>query len=398
MSGWSDPGWIKEQVLKKWNSGRILRSLLIPDDLFPLTIPLKKPSAGDIGESFAKVSDWARKLRENSKEKTGFGYDLIEKEIVHRQTGRNLLPSHVIVPTENDALLLLKKKKEADEFIRLTRIIKTGNADLPGWPVLQDWIYRYPFKVIDYTADWEKILSVLNWFHHHPKSSLYTRQLDIPTVDTKFIEQRKGVLTELLNIILPPESIDNTADSFEHRYGLRQKPVRIRMRFLDAKLFVSGLSDITIPVDQMVTYKSAVSRVFITENEINGLCFPNMPDSMVIFGLGYGVDILSKIGWLRDCDVYYWGDIDTHGFAMLDQTRSFLPLTKSILMNEEVLLLYRDLWSTEEKPFSGRLSRLCESEQRLFSSLQSNKWGKGVRLEQERISFRHVLKELALLK
>ena len=110
MSRWSDSVWIREQILKKWNSGHILRSLIEPDDLFPWTIPLKKPTASDIGESFAEVSRWIRTLRESSREKTGYGYKLIEKEIVHRQTGRNYLPTHVIIPTDKDALLLLKKR------------------------------------------------------------------------------------------------------------------------------------------------------------------------------------------------------------------------------------------------------------------------------------------------
>lgn len=38
--------------------------------------------------------------------------------------------------------------------------------------------------------------------------------------------------------------------------------------------------------------------VYLAENEINGLAFPEVPDSIVIFGLGYGVEVLSAIPWL----------------------------------------------------------------------------------------------------
>jgi hypothetical protein len=78
----------------------------------------------------------------------------------------------------------------------------------------------------------------------------------------------------------------------------------------------------TIPVEQLAALKPAVSKVFITENEINGLCFPDVEKGLVIFGLGYGVDALKTVAWLKEKEVYYWGDIDTHGFAMLDQVRS----------------------------------------------------------------------------
>ena len=65
-----------------------------------------------------------------------------------------------------------------------------------------------------------------------------------------------------------------------------------------------------------------VERVFVTENEINGLAFPPCPGSIVIFGLGYGLDRLADIAWLERTQVWYWGDIDTHG---LQFNRLYLP-------------------------------------------------------------------------
>ncbi|WP_427846368.1 Wadjet anti-phage system protein JetD domain-containing protein [Desulfosporosinus hippei] len=153
------------------------------------------------------------------------------------------------------------------------------------------------------------------------------------------------------------------------------------MRLLDQAQYIQGLSDLTIPVEQLRSQKPAMTRVFITENEINGLCFPSIGSSMVIFGLGYCVDVLRAVTWLREKEIYYWGDLDTHGFAMLDQVRSFLPQTYSMLMEESTLFKYRDLWSVEDKPFQGQLTRLTPDEHCLLCSLQSNTWGKGVRLE-----------------
>ena len=43
-------------------------------------------------------------------------------------------------------------------------------------------------------------------------------------------------------------------------------------------------------------------------------------------------------GWLRRCAVHYWGDIDTHGFAMLARARRALPQTESLLMDRDTLL------------------------------------------------------------
>ena len=59
---------------------------------------------------------------------------------------------------------------------------------------------------------------------------------------------------------------------------------------------------------------------------------------MVIFGGGYAVPVLQPLGWLASLDLVYWGDIDTHGFAILDRLRHRLPRARSILMDRATLL------------------------------------------------------------
>jgi hypothetical protein len=58
---------------------------------------------------------------------------------------------------------------------------------------------------------------------------------------------------------------------------------------------IQGLSDIATPAAQFARLSLPVRRVFVTENEINGLAFPAVPESIVVFGLGYGLDRLSEI-------------------------------------------------------------------------------------------------------
>jgi hypothetical protein len=127
--------------------------------------------------------------------------------------------------------------------------------------------------------------------------------------------------------------------------------------------------------------------VFITENEVNGLVFPDIPASLVIFGLGYGVQLLGEVEWLKEKTLYYWGDIDTHGFAILDRLRADFPHVQSFLMDHETLLAHRELWVTEEDRYEGALSRLTPPERSLFDDLKHDSLGRRIRLEQERISF-----------
>ncbi|MDT1894065.1 hypothetical protein FPK47_29370, partial [Acinetobacter baumannii] len=83
--------------------------------------------------------------------------------------------------------------------------------------------------------------------------------------------------------------------------------------------------DLAVPVAQFAALRSSVERVFITENEVNALAFPDMDSSMVVFGGGYGIERLAQAEWVRGRQVVYWGDIDTHGFAILDRLRAWMP-------------------------------------------------------------------------
>jgi hypothetical protein len=82
----------------------------------------------------------------------------------------------------------------------------------------------------------------------------------------------------------------------------------IRFRVLDPSLRVRGLDDIGTPAEQFAALDLPVRRIFITENEINGLAFPAAEQSIVVFGLGYGLERLGAIPWLRDKTIFYWGD------------------------------------------------------------------------------------------
>jgi len=37
--------------------------------------------------------------------------------------------------------------------------------------------------------------------------------------------------------------------------------------------------------------------------------------------------------WVQNTDAVYWGDVDTHGYVILDRARRILPGLKSVLMD-----------------------------------------------------------------
>lgn len=238
----------------------------------------------------------------------------------------------------------------------------------------------------------------------HPRSGKFLRQIDLPGIHTKFIERHRGTMAELLDLVLPPEAIATEVrgvSGFNLRYGFRDKPERIRLRFLDRSCAVEpdrlGL-DLTIESSAFATLAPAVTTVFITENEINFLAFPDHPQSLVLFGGGYGWSALEGAAWLRRCEVHYWGDIDTHGFAILDQLRIRLPQARSFLMDSTTFQALENLWGTEPESVRRPLPRLSEDERAVFQRLQRAPHAASLRLEQERIPFSMLEAALLALK
>ncbi|MET3172406.1 UNVERIFIED_ORG: hypothetical protein ABIB52_000230 [Arthrobacter sp. UYCu721] len=152
--------------------------------------------------------------------------------------------------------------------------------------------------------------------------------------------------------------------------------------------------DLTVTAEAFSTLSLPVSRVLITENLVNFLALPDRPGTLALYGGGYGFTSLRDAGWLRDCEVLDWGDLDTHGFRILDQLRAVHPHVVSVLMDEATLLAHRDAWVPEPTPSTAVLSRLTADESALYEGLSGDTFGTAVRLEQELIRWDWALERL----
>jgi hypothetical protein len=130
-----------------------------------------------------------------------------------------------------------------------------------------------------------------------------------------------------------------------------------------------------------------VRTVFVVENRATFLAFPVVPSSIVVFGEGFGVTTLERVPWLAEREIIYWGDIDTHGFAIVQRLRERLPETRTLLMDQQTLLAHLDHVVTEEQPTSAPLPLLTPAEQLVYRDLVEDRYGVAVRLEQESIRF-----------
>lgn len=391
LKKWTDFYDIKAKLEKKWKSGEILCNMIEEKNLFPSRVKINGPNSNELSLDFEKVIQWIEKLKNKEKSKLGYGYSLEEREINFRIVGRNRIPVYAVIETTEDALRLLNKNEEAKIFQNICQKFFEEWRTHPKFAHLKEWFLKHPFRLIDLNGENSyKIILVLKWFERNPRHFVYIRQLDIEGVDTKFIEEHQGVLGELLEILLMETDFDLCKKKFEDKFRLRKKPNMIRFRILDGDYSDQVFRDITIPLEEFQSWENTIEKVFFTENEINFLSFPNLKNSIVIFGKGYGIYLLFDVQWLKSREVYYWGDIDTHGFNILSIARGFLPNIKSFLMTEEILMSHRSLWVNEDKPFLSEIKNLTPKEQDLVSKLQNGYFAPKVRLEQERIRFKYL--------
>lgn len=389
---WTGPSELRAQLQRYWNRGDLLAGIISGESTFPRRLTLKTPTSAQMTDNFDMVRDWITSLCSLSH------YRIQMREVRHRVLGANEMPATVWVDTLDDALAILGKSHEAKRFASMVERVRQRQ------PLLLEWLACKPLKALEFAEVWDQLLDVVDWIKQHPRPGIYLRQIDIPGVHSKFIEAHRGVLLQWLDCLLPPEAVNNNAtgvSGFASRYGFRDKPQCIRLRALDpahALLPGAGDADITLDAGSFASLPTAASRVFITENEINYLAFPPMQDSLLIFGAGYGFEVLTQAVWLARCQVYYWGDIDTHGFAILDQLRAYLPHAQSFLMDRNTLLEFEAQWGREEKQTLRDLSRLNTEERALYDDLRDNRLGKNLRLEQEQIGFGWIVNALNLLQ
>lgn len=373
---WSTPADLCQQVERWWSKGEILGN-----PVFPKRLSLKTPTAGELRDHFEAVRVWSRHLLEMPHIRLDI------RDFRHQVFGQNSLPAAAWIDDAASAIALLGKQKEARIFGQICTLTATNH------PALLPWLSKRPLRALELAADWEKLLAVTDWLLSHPRPGIYLRQMDIPGIHSKFVEAQRGVLSELLDLALPAAAINPEASGisqFNRRYGFRDKPERIRLRWLDAACSPYpdlATADLTLDAESFARLPGTVEHVFITENETNFLAFPAASKSLLIFGAGYGFSALSRAAWLHECAIHYWGDIDTHGFAILDELRSHFPHVQSLLMDKASLLACETLWGTEETPLRRDLPRLTIDETALYNELRDNRLRANLRLEQERIGF-----------
>jgi hypothetical protein len=369
-----DPIQIKKKSTRLY--AQFLRAIITGESCFPIEFPV-----GAIPKDYPALSKSVNQLIERSKQSLNYGYSLELESRNTRQHGPQSLPIRIAIETESDYLRFIQKTAEVAQFRLDLELIQTQI------PALEPWLRHNPLKVIKYSESWNDLIQVCLYFQQTPQPHLYIRELPI-RVHTKFIEQHKGILRELLEAILLADQLTSVEGekeyTFEKRFSLRYREPLIRLRLLDPSLIARygfPATDISLPLSEFRQLNLVPHRCLITENLMNFLTLPPVADSFAIFGSGYGVRALKTIPWLSTCPIFYWGDLDVDGFRILSQLRSDFPQVISMMMDWETFETFRDFAVPVAVAIAEPLPQLTTDETALYEHLAQCQQ----RLEQERI-------------
>jgi hypothetical protein len=359
---------------------------LAGEGVWPLVVTLGAPTDKDIAEDASAVRAWTTAWQS----RTGPG-DVLFEERQFARFGKHRLPSRLSF--ESAAVVAAAVGQSRRWEIACERYQRM----LGRWPVLaQGSALASRFNVLaDYSAeDFERLVTLLAWVTTNPVSGLYLRQLPIEGLDTKWLEKRTGLVAGLLRAI---RDVEDDGGDFHALVGLKKPAHRVRIRLLCPALrsLVGGLGDIEAPVGELGRLPISPVAVVIVENLETGLALPDVANTVLVMKLGNAVSALGALPWLQRADVVYWGDIDSHGFAILDRARKAVPQIRSVLMDEATLLAHRLLWVQESTLCVGAAyEELTPNEKSVYEHLRAGTWGSRVRLEQERMEWTASLKTL----
>jgi len=337
-----------------------------------LSIALRPPTEREVSADADQARDWARSwLRYR-------GPGTVEWSSRRWPSfGTQDVPTHLRLAGAQE---ISEAAGEAERFLTLTR--RQGElaalATAAGFPDIVAGSFARWEVLSD--NDFTRLVATVRWLLAHPGSGLFIRQLPVEGVDTKWLGAHRGLVERLV------AGATGSPD-----LGIRSLPHLYETALLDdallpgmARVFAAAAADLAL-------LQLPVRRVVILENKEGVYALPPMRDTVALCGGGNAVVSLASIEWLQLAEVIYWGDLDTHGFAILDRLRCRVPHVRSALMDAATLDRWHHLAVAEPVPATGDFPTLTDDEFAVLDRLRTS----GLRLEQERIPWPYVLGRLA---
>jgi len=349
----------------------------------PWSWSLRPPTESEAARDTTAVASWVtRWRRDGGRLPGGVRVDWVVRR--WRSLGAQRLPIRVQGEDFAGLAAVAGHRQDWDRGTHAVAVLRRRCAEQasPGVVTpLDAAIRRHGRALVDLDrADLSRLVDVVDWFVAHPDSGLFDRELPVNGLDTKWLEHHRTLVSDLVAAVGGPADL-----------GLRAHARPFAVRFLDAALAPGAPRDFAAPVDELDRLAVRPSVVWMVENLTTLHAFPMLDDAVAVHGGGYRVVELAGVGWIRAARVVYWGDLDTHGFAILSRLRQHLPQVESVLMDSATLAAHAHLAGTEPRPVRGEITHLTFTERQALAALRDG----DRRLEQERIPWPYATDRLA---
>src|SRR6266700_3751645 len=161
---WTRPADVRAAGRKKWDSGVLLARFAAGQDWEPLSIPIRGPSASQIGERLAEARQWAAQWAEAARGPLRVEY----KQVGGRYFGANSIPCRAWLDGYDEAWALLKV---GPDVCRLTELIEAARGTR-----LVPWLTGHPIRALRLAGVWDELLATVRWIEERQTPGMYLRR------------------------------------------------------------------------------------------------------------------------------------------------------------------------------------------------------------------------------
>lgn len=233
-------------------------------------------------------------------------------------------------------------------------------------------------------TDFRLLLDVAEWFTAHNGAGMTPRQVPVPGVHAKWLNTHQQEVEALVG---RPLAL------------LPRHPPRVHFTYLDSAYRAAGgrLHD-SATADDEVRLPYVPEVVIVSENKDTAIHFPELERGVSVEGAGFGAATLVRYPWIVGAPhLIYWGDIDTHGYEILNGCREAGLRMTSVLMDLATFEIYERFGTSLDR--HGRLIEPTVTKplphltpkERLVYEVVGAAPRRARRLEQERIPLRVAL-------
>ncbi len=199
---------------------------------------------------------------------------------------------------------------------------------------IKDLLLANPQYYLQYYNEWRGVLDTLPWLKKHLEmgDTILIRSIKT-SLDTKFIEKNTGLFLKIWDKVFGFEK--SVKADIESRYGIS----------LDKDFLIYSQRN-NFEGEMILTLaKPDEKNILIVENRkmLKSIPANIIPDdSFVLGGVGKAITKISSLDWIKDKNIFYFGDLDEHGYNILVSLRKKLQgqSVQSINMNIHTLHEY----------------------------------------------------------